>query len=56
MKKRAGLRIRKMDPLHMGIVLGIVFLVLGFNYGHTALWIVGFVFIGLGIISRLRGA
>ena len=38
----------------IGAVLGIVFIIIGFNYGNSALWILGFIFLGIGLVARLR--
>ena len=38
----------------IGAILGIVFLIIGFNYGNTALWILGFIFLGIGLVTRLK--
>ena len=37
----------------IGLVLGIVFLVIGFNYNNTALLILGGIFLLVGVITRV---
>ena len=38
----------------IGAILGIVFLIIGFNYGNSALWILGFIFLGIGLVAQLK--
>ena len=44
--------LQKQAPL-VGLVLGIVFLIIGFNYSNTALLILGGIFLLIGIGSRV---
>lgn len=43
---------------YIGFVLGIVFLIIGLNYGNSGVWILGLIFFGLGLITwfKKRGA
>ena len=43
---------KKQAPL-IGLVLGIVFLVIGFNYNNTALLILGGIFLLVGVSTRV---
>jgi hypothetical protein len=45
--------LKKQSPL-IGLVLGIVFLIIGFNYGNTALVILGGIMLGLGLLLKFR--
>jgi len=42
---------------YIGLVLGIVFLLIGLYYGNSGVWILGFIFlaVGLGSWYRQRG-
>jgi len=44
--------LKKQAPL-IGLVLGIVFLVIGLNYNNTALLILGGIFLLIGVGSRV---
>ena len=43
---------------YIGLVLGIVFLIIGLNYSNSGVWILGLIFFGLGLITwfKKRGA
>ncbi len=45
--------LKKQAPL-IGLVLGIVFLVIGFNYGNTALLMLGGIMLALGLFLKFR--
>ncbi len=47
------MRLAKRVPL-LGIAAGIALLIVGFNYGNKALWIVGAVLIVLGILRAVK--
>jgi hypothetical protein len=36
----------------IGIVLGLVFVIIGFAYGNSGVWILGFIFLALGVAAR----
>jgi hypothetical protein len=38
-----------------GIVLGVVFLIMGFTYGNSGIWMLGGIFLAIGLVSRLKG-
>jgi len=37
-----------------GIVLGVVFVIMGFAYGNTGVWMLGFILLGIGAFARTR--
>ena len=45
--------LKKQSPL-VGLVLGIVFLVVGFNYGNTALLLLGGIMFALGLFLKFK--
>ncbi len=38
----------------VGIVLGVVFVIMGFAYSNSGIWMLGFVFLCLGGVARAR--
>ncbi len=38
----------------IGIVLGVVFVVMGFAYSNSGVWMLGFIFLGLGSAARAK--
>ena len=38
----------------VGLVLGVVFVVMGFAYSNSGVWILGFIFLGIGGLARAR--
>ena len=45
MKKKAGLT---------GITLGIVFVVIGFAYSNSGVWMMGLIFLALGLLFDVK--
>ncbi len=45
--------LQKSAPM-IGLVLGIVFLIMGFNYGNTALRMLGFIMLALGLFLKYK--
>ncbi len=39
---------------HVGFVLGTVFVIMGFAYGNSGVWMLGFIFLGLGFALRVN--
>ena len=39
---------------YIGFVLGIVFLIIGLNYSNSGVWILGLIFLGVGLGSWYR--
>jgi len=37
-----------------GLVLGIVFLIVGFNYDNPGVWMLGFIMLGLGLFLKFK--
>jgi len=35
-----------------GIVLGVVFIIMGFAYGNPGVWMLGFILLGIGVFAR----
>ena len=35
-----------------GIVLGVVFVIMGFAYSNTGVWMLGFILLGIGVFAR----
>ena len=44
----------KNKAAQIGLVLGIVFVTMGFAYGNTGVWMLGLIFLAIGIFSRLK--
>jgi len=44
---------KKNAPL-VGLVLGIVFLIIGFNYGNTALLMLGGIMLAMGLFLKFK--
>ena len=40
--------------MEIGIVLGVVFIIMGFAYGNMGVRILGFIFLALGLYARAR--
>jgi len=38
----------------IGFVLGTVFVIMGFAYGNSGIWMLGFIFLGLGFALRVN--
>lgn len=38
----------------IGVVLGVVFVVMGFAYGNSGIWILGLIFLAVGGMARAR--
>jgi hypothetical protein len=38
----------------IGIVLGVVFIIMGIASGSTAIWIIGLIVLAIGALSRIR--
>ncbi len=38
----------------IGIVFGVVFVIMGFAYGNSGVWILGFIILGIGCVTRAR--
>ena len=45
MKERAG---------QIGLVLGSVFIIMGLAYGNSAIWMLGFILLGLGVFEMKK--
>lgn len=39
----------------VGLVLGIVFIIMGLAYSNNALWILGGIVLAIGLTARLKG-
>jgi len=39
----------------VGMILGVVFVVMGFAYSNPGVWILGFVFLAIGGVARAKG-
>ena len=48
--------IRNMNKMaaEIGIVMGVVFVAMGFAYGNSGVWILGFILLGLGGVARAK--
>jgi hypothetical protein len=42
--------IKKQAP-YIGLVLGIVFLIIGLNYSNSGVWILGIIFLAIGLFT-----
>jgi hypothetical protein len=39
----------------IGLVLGSVFVIMGFAYGNSGIWMIGFILLGIGLVEKTRG-
>lgn len=39
----------------VGLVLGTVFVIMGFAYGNAGIWIPGLIVLAIGLLARFRG-
>ena len=37
----------------IGLILGVVFIIMGFAYSNSAIWILGLIFLAIGIVSKI---
>ena len=44
---------KKQAP-YMGLVLGIVFLIIGLNTNNSGVWILGLIFLAVGLFAKFR--
>ena len=44
----------KTKAAQIGFVLGCVFVIMGFAYGNTGVWMIGLIFLAIGFASRLK--
>ena len=38
----------------VGVVLGVVFVIMGFAYSVSAIWMLGFIFLAIGVYSKKK--
>jgi hypothetical protein len=38
----------------VGLVLGTVFVIMGFAYGNSGIWMIGFILLGIGAVARSK--
>lgn len=45
---------RQKRAAEIGLVLGVVFVVMGFAYSNTGVWMLGLIFLAIGGIARAK--
>jgi len=46
---------RKNRAAEVGFVLGAVFVIMGFVYSNPGIWILGFIFLAIGLFVKKKG-
>jgi hypothetical protein len=46
--------VKKNKAAQVGLVLGVVFVIMGFAYGNSGVWMLGFIFLAIGIFARAK--
>lgn len=44
----------KKQATKIGLVVGVVFIIMGFAYGNTGVWMMGLIFLAIGLGTRLK--
>ena len=44
----------KNKAAQIGLVVGIVFIIMGLAYSNAGVWMLGLIFLAIGIVSRLK--